>query len=219
MKPILPRDPNRKALAAAIALHAGARRDVRIADEAASLAAQRCWDAQSRLEELRKAVEPSGALAAEFISSVGAGNPCAVTVLERSSVEARAKITAAENDASIWEQARGECDVAAREKEDAVAAAKERVEKAARVVVANSEMVTRLMDDLEALQAEVIEKRAGLRFIWRKAVNDELPGPLKERIERLLWRDLTGMEPTSASAAWAAAFEELQANSDAKLPS
>jgi hypothetical protein len=32
-------DQNRKALAAAIALHAGAKRDLRVADESASLAA------------------------------------------------------------------------------------------------------------------------------------------------------------------------------------
>jgi hypothetical protein len=212
-------DQNRKALAAAIALHAGAKRDARVADEAASLAAQKCWEAQSRLEKLGEGAEPSGALADTFAASVAAGNPCNVATLECSSVAAGAKIAAAENDFNVWDQTRRECDLAAREKEAAVAAARDRVERASRMVVANAETVTRLGDGLEALQEEVIEKRAVLRFIWGKGLNGELPGPLKERVERLLWRDLLGMESTSASAAWQAAFEELQSNSEAELPS
>ena len=212
-------DQNRKSLAAAQALYAGAKRDARVADEAASLAAQKCWEAQSRLEKLREVAEPSGALADTFAASVAAGNPCNVAVLERSGIDVRAKIAAAENDFNVWDQTRRECDLAARQKEAAVAAARDRVERSARMVVANAETVTRLGDGLEALQGEVIEKRSVLRFIWGKGVNGELPGPLKERIERLLWRDLMGMESTSASAAWQAAFEELQSNSDAKLPS
>jgi len=209
-------DQNRKALAAAIALHAGAKRDARVADEAASLAAQKCWEAQSRLEKLREVAEPSGALADTFAASVAAGNPCNVAVLERSGIDVRAKMAAAENDFNVWDQTRRECDLAAREKEAALSAARDRVERAARVVLANAEIVTRLADDLEALQADVIEKRSELRFIWGKGLNGELPRPLKERVERLLWRDLLGLESTSA---WSAAFEELQSNSDAKLPS
>ncbi len=210
-------DPNRKALAAAIALHAGARRDVRVADEAASLAAQRCWDAQSRLEELRKAVEPSGALAAEFTASVGAGNPCGTAVLERSAVDVRAKITAAENDARIWDETRRECDLAAREKEDAAADAKERVEKTARVVVCNSEMVPRLVDSLEALQAEVIARRVALQFIWSRALNGELSRPDSGRIESLLRQDLTGWESHPVHGVWRAAFDNLLEDSNAGI--
>jgi hypothetical protein len=87
------------------------------------------------------------------------------------------------------------------------------------VIIANAETVKRLGDGLEALQAEVIEKRSALRFIWGKGINGELPWPLKERVERLLWRDdLMGLESTSASAAWSAAFDELLTNSEAELP-
>jgi len=219
IKPISDRDPARAKLASAIALEAGARRDLQMAEEAARLAEARHWEAQSKLDELRKAVAaPGGALAADFIASVGAGDPCGVAVLERSSIEARSKISAVENEFSIWDQTREECDLAAREKEADVAAAKERVERCARAVVCNAETVKRLGDCLEALQAEVIEKRSALRFIWGKGVNGELPGPLKERIERLLWRDLTGMESTSASAAWSAAFDALMIDAEAKLP-
>jgi hypothetical protein len=169
---------------------------------------------------LRKVVAaPSGALAADFIASVGAGNPCGTAVLERSAIDARAKMTAAENEAAVWDETRQECDLAVRTKEADVATAKERVERCARAVICNSETVKCLGDGLEALQAEVIEKRAVLRFIWGKGINGELPGPLKERVERLMWRDLLGMESTSSSAAWRAAFEELQSNSEAELPS
>ena len=217
MKPA--HDQNRKALAAAIALHAGAKRDARVADEAASLAAQKCWEAQSRLEKLREVAEPSGVLADTFAASVAAGNPCNVAVLERHGIDVRAKIAAIENDFSVWDQTRRECDLAAREKEAEVATAHDRVARAAREVICNSETVKRLSDCLDALQAEVIETRSTLRFIWSKGINGELPGPLKERVERLLWRDLLGMESTPASAAWQAAFEELQSNSEAEIPS
>jgi hypothetical protein len=218
LKPLPDRDPTRSKLAAAIALHAGAKRDARVADEAASLAAQKCWEAQSRLEKLREVAEPSGALADTFAASVAAGNPCNVAVLERSGIDVRAKMTAAENDFNVWDQTQRECDLAARAKEADAAAAKEHVERCARAVVCNAETVKRLGDGLEALQAEVIEKRSALRFIWGKGVNGELPEPLAERIERLLRLDLTGLRSTSASAAWSAAFDELLTNSEAELP-
>ena len=220
LKPLPDHDPARATLAAAIALEAGARRDLQVASNAAGFAARRHWDAQSKIDELRKVVAaPSGALADSFIASVGAGNPCGTAVLERSAIDARAKMTAAENEAAVWDETRRECDAAVRAKEAEVSKAKERVEKAARVVVANSETVTRLMDGLEAMQAEVIARRVALRFIWGKGLNGELPGPLKERVERLLLRDLLGLESTSTSAAWSAAFEELQSNPEAELPS
>jgi hypothetical protein len=211
-------DQNRKALAAAIALHAGAKRDLRVADESASLAAQRCWQAQSVLDELRKVPEPKGSLAAAFTSSVAADAPCETAVLQRSGVDARAQIVSAENEFSIWDQTREECDLAAREKESGVAVARDRVERCACVVIANPETVNRLGDELEALHAEIIERRSELRFLARKGVND-LPRSLKDRIDRLLWRDLLGMESTSASAAWEAAYNALMSDAEAGLPS
>jgi septal ring factor EnvC (AmiA/AmiB activator) len=134
-----------------------------VAEQAAQLAASRHWEAQSALEELSKVVAaPSGALAADFIASVSAGNPCGTAVLERSAIDARAQIKAAENDVRVWEQTQDECERAVRAKEADVAAAKDRVERAARIIIANAETVKRLGDGLEALQAEVIEKRSAL---------------------------------------------------------
>ena len=220
VKPFPDRDPARSKLASAIALEAGARRDLQVAEQAAELAARRHWDAQSKLEIMRKEPPaPMGSLATEFISSVGAGNPCNVAVLERSAVDARAQLSSAENDVNVWKQTHEECDLAVRGKRDAVADAKERVEKAARVVVANSEMVTRLVDSLEAMQADVIARRVALRFIWGKGLNGELSGPDKDRIESLLRQDLTGWECHPIHGVWRAAFEELQSNPEAELPS
>jgi hypothetical protein len=223
MKPILEcdpaREPNREALALAIAAHAGAARDLQVAEQAAKLALSRYLEAQSALDELHKAVAaPSGALATDFIASISAGNPCGTAVLERSAIDARAQIAAVETDIRVWEETQQQCELAVRAKEADVVAAKERVERCARAIICNSEKVKRLGDGLEALQAEVIEKRSELRFIWGKWINGELPGPLKERVERLLWRDLMGLESTSASAAWSAAFDELLTNSEAELP-
>src|ERR1700688_2170313 len=142
LKPLPDRDPARATLAAAIALEAGARRDLQVAEQAAELAASRHWEAQSALDELRKlVVAPSGALAADFITSVGAGNPCDTAVLERSGVAARAQMAAAENNVRVWEQTSEECALAVRAKEADVATARERVERAARVVICDSETV------------------------------------------------------------------------------
>jgi hypothetical protein len=220
MKPLPDRDPARSKLAAAIALEAGARRDLQVAGQAAELAASRYYEAQSKLDELRNEPPgPSGAFADAFTASIAAGNPCNVATLERSSVAAGAKIAAAENDARVWDETRRECDAAVRAKEAEVSNAKERVEKAARVVVANSEMVTRLVDSLEAMQAEVIARRAALRFIWGRGLNGELSGPDKDRIESLLRQDLTGWESHPVHGVWRAAFEELHSNPEAELPS
>jgi hypothetical protein len=219
LKPLPDRDPARSKLASAIALEAGARRDLKVAEEAAKLAASRHWEAQSKLDELREVVAaPSGALADSFIASVGAGNPCGTAILERSGIESRAKLVAAEGEVAVWDETRKECELAVRAKEADVAAAKEHVERCARVVVCNAETVKRLGDDLEAMQADVVSARSVLRFVWGKGVNGELSVPLRERIERLLWRDLIGLESTSASAAWSAAFGELLTNSEAELP-
>ena len=195
MKPLPGRDPARAKLAAAIALKAGARRDLQVAEQAAQLAASRHWEAQSALDELSKVVAaPSGALAADFIASVSAGNPCGTAVLERSAIDARAQIKAAENDVRVWEQTQDECERAVRAKEADVAAAKERVTRAARVVVCNAETVSHLADELAALQSELISRRSVLRFIWRANRNGELSVHLAGRIERLLLCDLTGFE-------------------------
>ena len=214
------REPARKALVAAIALEAGARRDLQGAEQAAELAASRYYEARSKLDELRnEPPAPSGAFADAFTASIAAGNPCNVATLERSSVAAGAKIAAAENDVRVWDETRKECELAVRAKEAEVSNAKERVEKAARVVVANSEMITRLMDSLEAMQAEVIARRVALRFIWGKGLNGELSGPDKGRIESLLRQDLTGWESHPVHGVWRAAFEELQSNPESELPS
>ena len=143
LKPLPHRDPARVALASAIALEAGARRDLQVAEQAAELAASRYWEAENKLEAMRKAaVVPHMGLADDFIASVAFGAPCDVAVLGRSAVEATAKMTAAENDVNVWKQTHEECDLAVRAKGAAVAPAKERVEKAARMVIANSETVT-----------------------------------------------------------------------------
>jgi hypothetical protein len=219
MKPILERKPNRKALASAINAHAGARRDLQVAEQAAELASDHLWKAQAGLDRLRDAgAAQSGSRAEKFIASVASGTPCDTAVLERSSIDARAQITAAETDIQIWQATLEECKQAVFEKGLAAADAKERVEKAARAVVCNSETVPRLLDELEVLQSDLINKFSVLRFVSRQNRNGELPALLAERVERVLLRDLAGLEPTPASAAWAAAFDALMTDFDAALP-
>jgi hypothetical protein len=141
-----------------------------------------------------------------------------VAVLERSSIEARAKMTAAENDVNVWQQTREECDLAARQKEDAVAESKERLERAARVVICSADNTAKLVDDLSVLQAEIIEKRSALRFISGHGCNGELARPLMEQIERVLLHDLSGLGPTDSYRAWERAFETLMTDAEAALP-
>ncbi len=100
-----------------------------------------------------------------------------------------------------------------------MAAAKEQVGRAAREIICDAAMSTRLMDDLEMKQAEVIERRVALRFIWGKGLNGELSAPDNGRMERLLRQDLEGYGPHPVHKKWDVAFEELQSNSEAALPS
>jgi hypothetical protein len=229
MKPLPDRDPARATLAAAIAMHADARHDLKVAEEAAGLAASRYYDAQSKLEALRKAPDaPSGSLADSFIASVSAGNPCNVAVLERASVEARAKMTAAENDVNVWKQTHEECDLAVRAKRAAVAPAKERVKRAARIVLANSGTITRLMDGLEAMQAEIINRRVALRYILFSGLNGELAEADRARIEDLFKTDRlpagfnsaynSGWEQHQVHQKWDAALDALMTDAEAALP-
>jgi hypothetical protein len=56
-------DPNRKSLAAAIFLYAGSKRDLIVAEQAAAAAKQKWWNAEARLELLRKeAPSPGGGI-------------------------------------------------------------------------------------------------------------------------------------------------------------
>jgi hypothetical protein len=214
------RDPARVALASAIALHAGALRDWQVAQSAAELAERRHWQSQSALDEMRKAViDPSGVLADSFISSVASGAPCGTDVLERSGVAAARQISAAENDARIWQQTHEECAQVSRSKEALALQAKSRVERCAREVVASSATAMRLMDELETKQAEIIGKRVALQFIWGKGLNGELAKPDSERMARLLNQNLSGHGHHPARGAWQAAFDNLLTNSEAELPS
>jgi hypothetical protein len=227
MKP--DREPARKALAAAIALEAGARRDLQVAQSAAEMAMRRHWEAQSKLDELHKVVAaPSGALADDFIASVAAGNPCDTAVLERSSVDARAQIAAAENEVAVWDETRGECELAVRAKEAAMVTAKERVEKAARIVLSNSENVARLLDGVEEMQTEVINRRVALRYILFNGLNGELAEADRARIETLFKTDRLpagfnsaynwGWEQHPVHKKWDAAFDALMTDAEAELP-
>ena len=47
-------DPNREALASAIALHAGACRDLQVAEQASTAASNNLWKMQARIDELHK---------------------------------------------------------------------------------------------------------------------------------------------------------------------
>ena len=213
-------DKNRKNLATAIALHAGAVRDWQVAQSAAELAERRHWQSQSALDEMRKAaIDPSG-LADSFILSVASGNPCGTDVLERSGVAAARRISAAENDVRVWKQTHDECAQVSRSKEALALQAKSRVERCAREVIANSAAAMRLMDDLEMKQAEVIGKRVALQFIWGNAPNGELAQSDSERMARLLNQNLSGHEHHHhpARGAWQAAFDELLTDPDAQLP-
>ena len=136
MKPLPDRDPARATLAAAIALEAGARRDLQVAEQAAELAARRYYEAQSKLDELRnEPPAPNGAFADAFTASIAAGNPCGTAILERSGIESRAKLVTAEGEVAVWDETRRECELAVRAKEAEVSNSKERVERCARAVV------------------------------------------------------------------------------------
>ncbi len=212
-------DPRRKELASAISMHAGAARDLIVAEQAAAAAKQKWWNAEARLDELRKeAPSPGGYLSDDAIAMIASGAACDTDVLDRSAVEAGARMKAFENDSKVWKAASAQCDLAVKAKAESAVTAKERLDRAARMVVCNSENVAKLIDALETKQVEIIEMRSALRFISSRGCNGELAPALSKQIERVLLQDLSGLGPTDSYRAWDAAFNELLANSDAALP-
>jgi hypothetical protein len=220
MKPLLGRDPARESLASAIAVEVAAKRDLQLAEKADEYANRSCWQAQSALDELqRMPAAPSGVLAARLAASIASGDACNVSVLERPRSDVHARIAAAEKEIMIWRETISECVAAVRDKEAELSVAKERVERCAREIVCNSAMAARLMDDLEAKQAELVERRVVLRFIWGKGLNGELSGPDRDRMARLLRQDLTGMESHPVRGVWQSVFEKLMEDPEVELPS
>jgi hypothetical protein len=109
-----------------------------------------------------------------------------------------------------------------------VVPAKERVEKAARIVLSNSENVARLLDGIEEMQTEVINRRVALRYILFNGLNGELAEADRARIETLFKTDRLpagfnsaynwGWEQHPVHKKWDAAFDALMTDSEAELP-
>lgn len=220
------REPARIELASAIASEAGARRDMRAAEEAMELASDRRWDAESKLAAIREANAAShGGLGSEFIRRVQAGDACDAAVLERPSAEASAKEAEAQRAVAVWKQTRDECDLALSAKGTVVANAKECIERAARKVIANPEIVERLMAGIEDMQRALIDRRLSLRYVLFKGT---LSDPDKERVQRFLREHMLpggigcveyeNWDGYPVSVLWADAFKALMLDADAGLP-
>ena len=97
------------------------------------------------------------------------------------------------------------------------------------MVVANSEMVTRLLDGVEEMTAEVINRRVALRYILFSGLNGELAESDRAKIEDLFRTDRLpagfdsaynwGWELHPVHKAWGAAFDALMTDAEAELPS
>jgi hypothetical protein len=230
MKPLPDRDPARAKLAAAIAVETGAARGLQVAEQALEHAERGCWQAQSALDELRRApIEPSSSFANQLAALIASGKACNdVNIFERPRDDAHARIAKAEKEIMVWQEAISECEVAVRDKRADVATAKARVERAAREIIADPDVVARLLEAVEEMTAEVINRRVALRYILFNGLKGELSASDREKIEELFRTDRlpagfrsvynAGWEMHAVHRTWEAAFQKLMEDSTVGLP-
>jgi len=212
-----PPDPARATLAEAIARRNELARQLDASRDAAERAAHSRWAAMGRLDALRQAkAEAAAAQSAgtRFIASVAAGEPCGIDVLERQ--VSPADLDAAEREIEVWTRTQSECAALITEREQKLERAGFRVERMAHEVVKASGTVTRLLDGLDALHAELEQRLSVLHFLDIRGV---IPDPEQPEVGRAIGWMHRGHDHTHpAYKAWAAAIEALSRDAGAKLP-
>jgi len=155
----------RSALAAAIKVEQEARKALDDARAAHERASHRIYDAAAALDALRAEPAPSASIGAALVEAHAGGGDIDVLDLERPSKERAAEIERRERELSILRQGRDELAAEIEKREQAHRFAEMRAEKLARDVLAESIDLPALIAETEALQEQVLSRRALLRFL------------------------------------------------------
>ncbi len=219
---------DRASLRAAQSALAAASDNLAAARKAAEAARENKWSAQAALQDIQDnatAAADDSSLAGKFLSLIQSGDGGDVATLQRSIADTKALEDAARRDIAVWTRTSKACEQAAKLAESALATAQNRVANAAAALIRNSGAAERLMEGLEAMQAEVIRRRVALRFLVFKDLvaeahiartqailsNTALPGGLGS-VERIDWNS------HAEHVAWKEALEALTRDPDALLP-
>lgn len=185
------RDPHRAALAVVLGNVAEAEEDLRQATEALDLAKRRVWQAEEVLEAARDA-EAAAVDPEAFIASVAAGRP--LEVRDLGGARKRSEVEAAERAVVAWRQTQEACQDAIAAKQQAVTSARFRIDEARKEVAHNAIPVADLLDGIEDLRGELINRLAALSILaWNRGV----PVADAERVAALL-SDYTSPYPTKS---------------------
>lgn len=209
------------ALAQSINEHVAATANLNDARSAASKAAEHVWGVRAWLEEL-KTTNVALASSDAVICGLASGS-LDVLELDRPRAESRAKIQAAEQELAAWQSARKVAEEAVPVRERAVENAQRKLRDAAIAVIRESAPVTQLADELEELQARVIEMRLSLKFLLlRDAISDD---DTRQRVEHLLNVQIPASHYTpsecvnhSMTQQWEAVLTTLMTDPDAAIP-
>ena len=219
------RDTSRSALAAAIAELRHAETDIELAHEAREKARDRWFAAEDALGALRKEGSKQS-YADAFISSIRSGGDCDAATLDRAAIDATAQERELEHAVRIWKKANDDCKLEIANCETRLSRAQRIVEEAARSVIGDVDVVTRIREGLDDMHAEVMRRRIVLRFIL---TNGRLPDEIRKELNLFLnantclpggyesWFSFE-WDKHSEALAWTNAFETLKNDADAPLP-
>jgi hypothetical protein len=210
-----PRSTERSVLAAAIAAETEAKRAAASARDAVQRASHMAEQAAAKLEAASAdAAKVKNAQASRMAEAATKGIP----LLPDQSIRlARAREVDAQDDLDAARAALAVVEAALADAQDAHREAGERLGMAADAVVATGAL--QLLAEMEALQAEVVEKRIVLWSLARRTLGEsEAARKISEFLGRaFLMPELNG-ETRPACDAWRAARDALRSNPAAPLP-
>jgi predicted nucleic acid-binding Zn-ribbon protein len=164
LKAVIPQlSPARAALAAAIAEHANADRDLRTAHEAVDKARQRAWDAQDRLAAAHaRPADATGDPATAFIAGMQEGRNAGVAELVAPTKTREAAETDIQQEIDALTKTRAALDESVRERESAAVRTRNDVKGAAAEVLRVETDVGALINEAEAAAADIVARRCAL---------------------------------------------------------
>jgi hypothetical protein len=188
-------------------------------ESAETRAFERLIHMENALEELREqhAKEPDQGVDA-FISSMRDGGDCSVAELEATTLERAEQIAAGEREIAVLRRIREQIAERIPVASKAVADAKARVERRARIVLVEKLDVDRLMREHDAAFDALAVARARLGFAARIIPHPE-SAPIYLRLE-CTFRDegrYADVRHDPACAGMVAAYERLQQDADAEI--
>ena len=196
------RSPERMALAEAIAEVASIHRAIANAEDAAANARAQKWRLHEELEDAANRDVVDAGIAAKFINDGG--------VIDLPAPLDRAKLS---HEIVVLTALEAECKKAAEDYREKLYFAEVRRAKAAKAVIATSDIVVAALDGFVALQNLMDERRGRLFELYSL----EACGALQDEVKRVLLRGLSNDEQHPACVAIRTVFDRLLGDTNSPL--